>query len=132
MPAKRRLYPGDPIGEPPKPAPPRKPDKIKIYTVFWRDFDERQKGTNWMYHSRELREAGGLAHDKDIPWSTQGYRSSLLMARGKRWRAIYCDGEQYSFLASPSHKENDGQNRVSVDQSTTETSTRKWPRFSFA
>lgn len=101
MPAKRRLYPGDPEGGPPKPAPPRKPDKIEIYTVFWKDFDDRQKGTIWIYHSRELREAGGLTHDKDIPWSTQGYRPSLLIARGKKWRAIYSDQEQYSFLASP-------------------------------
>ena len=101
MPAKRRLYPDDPEGEAAKASTTKKTRQIEIYAFFWKDFDDRQRGTIWICHSRELREAGGLSHDKDIPWSTQRYRPSLLMARGKKWRAIHSDQEQLSFPASP-------------------------------
>ncbi len=101
MPTKRRRYPGDPRGGPPKPVPPRKLDKIDVYTVFWKDSEDKSKGTIWLYHSRELLTVGGIKQDEDIPWRQTGHRPSLTKARGKRWYAIYSDEEQYMYLASP-------------------------------
>jgi len=101
MPIKRRRYPGDPRGGPPKPVPPRKPGKIDVYSVFWKDPEDREKGTIWLYHSRELKEAGGIRQDKEIPWRQTGHRPSLIKARGKKWYAIYSDDQEYMFLASP-------------------------------
>lgn len=101
MPAKRSRYPGDPSGGPPKPVPPRKPNKINTYTVFWKNIEDKQKGSIWLYHSRELMNAGRFSCDEDVPWSLIGHRPSLAKARGKKWYAIYSDDEEYMFLASP-------------------------------
>jgi hypothetical protein len=101
MPTKRRRYPGDPRSGPPKPVPPRKPDKIDVYSVFWKDPEDRPKGTIWLYHSRELREAGGIRQDDEIPWRQSSHRPSLTKARGKKWYAMYSDAVEYIFLASP-------------------------------
>lgn len=101
MPIKRRRYPGDPRGGPPKPVPPRKPDKIDVYSVFWKNPEDKAKGTVWLYHSRELKEAGGIRQDNEIPWRQTGHRPSLTKARGKKWYAIYSDTDEYMFLASP-------------------------------
>ncbi len=99
---KRSRYPGDPRGGPPKTAPPKKPDKLEVHTVFWKDTEDRQKGTIWFFHSWKLMGAGGFRGDQDIPWRQQaGHQTSLLIARGKKWYAIYSDEEQYLFLASP-------------------------------
>ena len=101
MPVKRRRYPGDPSGGPPKPVPSTKPDKADVYTVFWKDTEDRQKGTIWLCLSRELIRVGRIKHDEDIPLWVQEQRRSLILARGKKWYAIYSDEEQYMFLASP-------------------------------
>ena len=101
MPIKRRGYPGDPQGGPPKPAPPRKPNKIEIYSVFWKDPEDRAKGTVWLYYSRELQEAGGIRQDEEIPLRQAGHRPSLTKARGRKWYAIYSETEEYMYLASP-------------------------------
>lgn len=97
----RSRYLGDPRGGSPKPVRPSKSDKIDIYTVFWKDAEDKAKGTIWLYHSRELMKAGGIKQDEDIPWRQTGHRPSLTKARGKKWHAIYSDDEQYMFLASP-------------------------------
>jgi hypothetical protein len=101
MPIKRSRYPGDPRGGPPKPVPPRKPNKIDVYSVFWKDPEDRKRGTVWLYHSRELKEAAGIRQDKEIPWRQTGHQPSLTKARGKKWYAIYSDDEEYMYLASP-------------------------------
>lgn len=101
MPAKRRRYPGDPAGGPPKPVPQRKPGRLDVYSVFWKDIDDKSKETIWIYHSHELMKAGQFRDDPDIPFRQTGHRPSLTKARGKKWTAIYSDDEQYAFLASP-------------------------------
>jgi hypothetical protein len=101
MPVKRRRYPGDPRGGPPKPVPPRKPDKVDTYTVFWKDTEDRQKGTIWLCLSRELIRLGRIKRDEDIPLWVKGQRRSLILARGKKWYAIYSEEEEYMYLASP-------------------------------
>lgn len=101
MPIRRRRYPGDPRGGPPKPAPPRKPNTIEVYSVFWKDPEDREKGTVWLYHSRELKEVAGIRQDKEISWRQASHRPSLAKARGKKWYAIYSDTEEYMYLASP-------------------------------
>lgn len=82
-------------------CPPRKPNIIDIYSVFWKDPEDRAKGTIWLYHSRELKEVGGIRQDNEIPWRQTGYRTDLAKARGKKWYAIYSDTEEHMFLASP-------------------------------
>jgi hypothetical protein len=101
MPVKRRRYPGDPAGGPPKPIPQRKPGRLDVYSVFWKDIEDKSKGTIWIYHSIELMKAGQLRGDPDIPFRQIGHRPSLTKARGKKWTAIYSDDEHYEFLASP-------------------------------
>lgn len=101
MPVKRRRYPGDPRGGPPKPVPLRKPDKVDVYTVFWKDTEDRQKGTIWLCLSMDLIRVGKIKRDDDIPLWVRGQRRSLILARGKKWHAIYSDEEQYMYLASP-------------------------------
>ena len=81
--------------------PPRKPDKIDVYTVFWKDTEDKMKGTIWLYHSSELMKVGGIKQDEDIPWRQAGHRPSLTKARGRKWYAIYSDEEQHMYLASP-------------------------------
>jgi hypothetical protein len=71
MSVKRRRYPGDPRGGPPKPVPPRKPDKVDTYTVFWKNNEDRQKGTIWLCLSREL--IGSVTFRKDVAgWRHSG------------------------------------------------------------
>jgi hypothetical protein len=101
MPAQRRMYPGDPRGGPSKPMAERKPDRIDIYTVFWKDVEDNAKGSIWLYHSRELMKAGGFRSDLDISYRQSGYRPSLVKARGKKWFAIYSDEDSFMYLASP-------------------------------
>ncbi len=101
MAVRRRRYPGDPRDGPPKPVPVRKPDKVDAYTVFWKDPQNRQKGTIWLCLSRELIRVGKIKRDDDIPLWVRGQRRSLILARGKKWYAIYSDEEQYMYLASP-------------------------------
>jgi hypothetical protein len=102
MPAKRRsYYPGDPAGGPPRPIPQRKPRKIDIYSVFWKDVEDKSKGTIWLYHSLELMMAGCFRGDPDIPFRQTGHRPSLTEAKGMKWTAIYSDEEHFVFLASP-------------------------------
>ncbi|QEY31526.1 hypothetical protein EVJ50_03930 [Synechococcus sp. RSCCF101] len=77
------------------------PDKIDIYTVFWRDLDNKEKGTIWIYHSASLMKEGGFQADEDIPWRLKGQSPSIIRAKGKKWEAIYSSGERYKFLSSP-------------------------------
>lgn len=99
MPARRSRWLGDP--EAIKPVRPRKPNTIDCYTVFWRDIEDKAKGTIWLYHSRELKQAGQFSGDEDIDWKLTGHRPSLVKAKGKKWIAIYSDEEQHKYLASP-------------------------------
>lgn len=46
-------------------------------------------------------QAGQFRGDGDIHWKLTGHRPGLLTAKGKKWVAIYSDGEQYKYLASP-------------------------------
>lgn len=99
MPAQRSRWFGDPRAV--KPVPPRKPDTLEHYSVFWKRSDDKTKGSIWLYHSTELQRAGGFHSDQDIDWKLKIYRPSLLKAKGKKWIAIYSDEEQYKYLASP-------------------------------
>jgi len=99
MPAPRSRWLGDPQAV--KPIPPRTPNTLDRYTVFWKRTDDKSKGTIWLYHSRELMQAGRFTVDEEITWRLFGHRPSLLKAKGKKWTAIYSDEEQYKFLASP-------------------------------
>lgn len=92
MPAPRSRWLGDPQAA--KPIPPRKPNTLDRYTVFWKRLDDKSKGTIWLYHSRELMQAGRFRVDEEIPWRLLGHRPSLLKAKGKKWTAIYSDEEQ--------------------------------------
>jgi hypothetical protein len=99
MPTPRSRWLGDPLAA--KPVPPRKPDTLEHYSVFWKKREDQTKGTIWLYHSTELKCAGGFNGDEDIDWKLRTYRPSLLKAKGKKWIAIYSDDEHYKFLASP-------------------------------
>lgn len=99
MPARRSRWLGDP--EAVKPIRPRKPNTIDCYSVFWKRIDDKTKGTIWLYHSRELMQVGQFRGDEDVHWKLTGHRPSLLKAKGKKWVAIYSDGEQHKYLASP-------------------------------
>ena len=72
MAVKRRTYPGDPRGGPPKPVPSTKPGKVDVYTVFWKDTDDRQKGTIWLCLSGELIRVCRIKRDEYIPLWFQG------------------------------------------------------------
>jgi hypothetical protein len=43
MPRQRSRWLGDTRGQPPKPVPPKTPNKIEIYTVLWKDPGDKQK-----------------------------------------------------------------------------------------
>jgi hypothetical protein len=101
MPNKKSRWLGDTRGEPPTPVLPMTPNKIEIYTVFWKHPGDKQKGSIWLYHSRELMHKAGFRQDEDIPFRLWGHRPSLLKAKGKKWHAIYTEEEQHLFLASP-------------------------------
>ena len=95
------MYPGDPRGGVPKSETKRNPDKIDSYTVFWKNIEDKEKGTIWLYHSLELKEVGGFKGDLDISCRQLGYRPSLVKARGEKWLAIYSDEKSFTYLASP-------------------------------
>lgn len=99
MPARKSRWLGDP--EAIRPIRPRKPNTIDCYTVFWKDTEDKTKGTIWLYHSRVLMQAGQFRGDEDIDWKLPGHRRSLVKAKGKKWVAIYSDEQQHKYLASP-------------------------------
>jgi len=75
--------------------------EIQNYQVFWKDLENKDKGTVWLYTSGELKNFGQIEGDYDVPISRRGCKPSLVKARGKKWLAIYEDEAQYSFKASP-------------------------------
>lgn len=95
-----RLYPGDPNGAE-KPTRQRDPKKLDTFSVFWRDIQDKNKGTIWIYHSLDLENLGGFKGDPDIPFAQTGHRLSLIKARGKKWTSIYPNEDNHNFLASP-------------------------------
>ena len=101
MRVKRGMYPGAPRGGSPKPVPLRKPDTVDAYTVFWKDTENRQKGMIWLCLSSELLMVGGIKRDDGIPLWVKVQRRSMILARGRKWYAIYSDEEHYMYLASP-------------------------------
>ena len=74
---------------------------LKNYEVFWKDLENKDKGTIWIYTSDELKDYGQIKGDYDVPMTRKGFSPSLVKARGKKWLAIYEDEVQYSFKASP-------------------------------
>jgi len=101
MTARRSRFLGDPQAAPKTPPKPRKPHILEYYTVYWKNPEDKTKGTIWVYHSIELLKKGGVNGDPDIPFRNHGHRPSLTKARGKKWTATFEDGEEHLFLASP-------------------------------
>jgi len=100
MKTKRRRYPGDTSGAgQPKPVATSRHDNC--YSVFWKDVDNQEKGTIWLYLPKELIAAGAITRDEDIPLWVRGQRTSLIKARGRKWYAFYPEEITYAYLASP-------------------------------
>jgi hypothetical protein len=100
MSTKRRRYPDDRSG-----AGQLKPVATSrhnnCYSVFWKDVDNQDKGTIWLYLPKELVAAGEIARDEGIPLWVRGQRTSLIKARGRKWHAVFPDQIIYAYLASP-------------------------------
>ena len=75
--------------------------KLDYYSVFWKDPENTSKGSIWILHSARLGKVGFIQTEADIPFSLRSYRRDLSIARGKNWKAIYSDGLEYPFKASP-------------------------------
>jgi hypothetical protein len=103
------MYPGFEHPGLPRLCPVKRPNqdssaelrKLDNYYVFWRDPEDRDKGTIWILCSRIMGEAASIRTDKEIPFRLLGHRPSLVKARGKNWKAVYEDGSEYPFKASP-------------------------------
>jgi hypothetical protein len=94
----RRLYPGD--GLPPSSAAPARTPP-PLYLVFWKNPDQTEKGTIWLWCSQQLCSAFGVRTDTDVPIRLQAHRPSLVQARGINWTATWEDGTTHRFKASP-------------------------------
>jgi hypothetical protein len=76
--------------------------QLNHFRVFWKDPEDRSKGTIWLYLSNEACAIGDiLDHEDGIPYGSMGFRPSLALSRGVTWAATWDDGTGFRFKASP-------------------------------
>jgi hypothetical protein len=76
--------------------------QLNDFRVFWKNPEDRSKGTIWLYLSKQACDLGGiLNHEKGVPFGSTGIRTSLALTSGITWTATWEDGTSYRFKASP-------------------------------